>query len=495
MCGIIGYVSTGDEVLKREKEGFLHDALIVDTFRGHDSTGLLTVCEDFTVAEEKELLQGWDFVRLKKYAAMPEGWAAVGHNRAATKGKVNRDNAHPFTFGPVKLVHNGTLTNMGRNLPNYSGKVTVDSRNITRAIGHVPVEDAHKVLSDIDGAYALAWFDERDQSLNIARNGQRPLHFAHNTANTILWFMSEGSHLDLLKRSNWCFGVDMGTIFSFKTHIHYKWKKGSIIPEEVAYRPFVWGSGRANNYPSQNAQARGSTESKQSDNAKPASGSVIGTHGKPRVRMKATSSRRIIARGATEKQLSVLLEDLELTTDLTFEDELRFKPCKWTRYPSIDGVLSKRGYVVGFVWQPAWECDWLAIVHGIDELDQSKVARKEWAVIPYGTTHDIPKHEEYGVGVMCQLTQFFVAPQNDPVEDKDDDDSGVSFPGPFGRDLTEDDWLELTKRGCSHCSKELDSIDAEDVWWVGEMEASPLCGPCADFFTKPAKRDEEIMNQ
>ena len=204
MCGIIGYISLRDETAKIDKERFLHDALIIDSFRGMDSTGLITVCEDFKVSTHKEVLPGYYFIDTEEMQAMPRGWAAIGHNRAATKGAVNVKNAHPFTYGPVSLVHNGTLNNLGINLPNACKKVDVDSYNIARALGNVAVEDAHKVLSDIRGAYALVWTDTRDKSVNIAKNGQRPLHWSFNQAKTIMWFMSSHKHMALIKDQTWC---------------------------------------------------------------------------------------------------------------------------------------------------------------------------------------------------------------------------------------------------------------------------------------------------
>src|SRR3546814_11475199 len=51
-----------------------------------------------------------------------------GHNRAATKGAVNQENAHPFNHGDIVGCHNGTLYNV-TNLDDHKD-FKVDSENI-----------------------------------------------------------------------------------------------------------------------------------------------------------------------------------------------------------------------------------------------------------------------------------------------------------------------------------------------------------------------------
>jgi hypothetical protein len=479
MCGIVGYVSTRNELLNREKENFLHDALILDTFRGFDSTGLITLCEEFTVSAHKELLQGWDFVRTREFHEMPNGWAAIGHNRAATKGKVNRDNAHPFNHGPVTLVHNGTLTNMGSNLPNYCNKQDVDSMNLARALGHVAPEDAVEVLESIQGAYALAWTDERDRSVNIVRNGQRPLHFAHNQTKSILWFMSDGKHLEMLKKRGWCCNIDMGQVWQFNTHTHFKWKKGTLKPEVAKYTPKALVRPQYQQYPSYSGPL-------------PLSGSSAKRTKPVKSGLKVPLSHRISINGQMAAIPKALVEDLDLAMDLTPDKTLTFRPKYYFPYPKRpeqDGY----GYVTGMAYIPAWEMDWECVVHNVNEKHAEKIALETWDVIPYAVTEQMPGPSEDCYGVQCRVKRFNV-PLEEPEETHEEEEEvPFSLIGPHGRLYSSADWLRLTRNGCSECSCDLEPSDHDTIWWLGEMEREPICEDCADELADTESRMKEVM--
>jgi predicted glutamine amidotransferase len=480
MCGIVGYVSTGDDKLAREKEKFLREALVLDTFRGMDSTGVITVRDGFNVATRKKLGPGWGFVETKTFQNLPQGWAAIGHNRAATKGRVTRENAHPFTVGPISLVHNGTLDNMGRNLPDFCHKQDVDSKNIARALASVdPDKAAEEVLKHIQGAYALAWTDSRDESVNLVRNGQRPLHFAHNTSKTVLWFMSDGVHLELLKKNKWCYQCDMGQVFLLSTHKHFKFTEDSIKPEIVEYKPervqssFGFGSGR--DWGQQTSKhSRSSTASKPSARSS-----------KPE--KKGKLSHRISLGGEIIEIPKAMIDDLYLTTELTPDDYLRFQPERWQAYPSHNGEYCGYGFAEGYVYLPEWDCEWTCVVHNVHERNSDKITLDAWEVIPYSTTADC-SNPDIGFNIMARVKKF-----EDPGIDEPDDygteeeesEHVKALLGPFGRLYSYSEWWQLTEHGCSHCSRDMDPAEHEEVWWTGEMEKDPLCPHCAEEMTQP----------
>ena len=127
MCGIVSYMSE-TTTYRKDYENMLRDLLIVDTVRGFDSTGLMY--EDATHTRTlKKAMPGYDFVQLRQaQRALSDyyrGHYMVGHNRAATVGKVGEDTAHPFMFENVTGVHNGTLTGNYRGLSRLNH--TVDS--------------------------------------------------------------------------------------------------------------------------------------------------------------------------------------------------------------------------------------------------------------------------------------------------------------------------------------------------------------------------------
>lgn len=475
MCGIVGYISVSDEALNIEKGNFLNDALILGTFRGADSTGVLTLCEDKTITSVKALLEGWDFVADEEYLAQPNGWAAIGHNRAATVGEVILENAHPFRCGPIGLVHNGTLTNMGRNLPGFNNKFKVDSIQIAFALATVEPNDAHKVLSLIDGAFALVWVDERDQSINIVRNGQRPLHFAHNSNKTIMWFTSDGTHLAMLKRRRWCLPADMGQIYQFGTNHHFKWKQGTIKPEVFKFSPFVWGTTPYNGHLAPlNGFGRSGNETKKAK--KDRQRRELKTEKSTMV----PSLRRMYLNGTIGIIPSGMIKDLKSTVDLIPEDILRFSPIAWVRYPNrLMPDTPAMGYVRGTVWINHWEADVECIVHNIRDSNSAHVNLRGWHVVPYGVTCQMPD-SEFPWGIMAKVKAYHIDHSgcNKP---KGDDDG--TLPGPFGRRVSSSEWAAYTSCGCSNCSRDLWEKEAEDIWWVGEGETTPICKGCAEFLT------------
>jgi hypothetical protein len=490
MCGIVGYVSIADETLQSVKQDFLRDALILDTFRGMDSTGIVTVREDQRVSTRKSLKMGWEYVTTKGFKNLEHGWAAIGHNRAATKGKVVRENAHPFTVGDVTLVHNGTLNNMGRNLPDFCSKQDVDSMNVTRAIAAVPPEDVcREVLEHLDGAFALVWFDKRDESLNIARNTQRPLHFAHNTQKSVLWYMSEGKHLDMLKKHKWCFHPDIGTVYQFSPYKLFKWKKGSILPVQEEFAPFAYRSsvGTGNH----SGRGRGAS-STGSDSTTPRSTQQnrqrSSKHVTPSNNVTGVPySRRISVGGKVCPIPEALIEDLQMTTDLTPEDYLNFMPEGWQRYPEHPGQEhTGHGVAYGTVWLEDWETDWPCMVHNVHERNADKVTMDGWTVIPYATSAMSMHGENSGFCIMARCKVF--EPWEDDeevVEPQEESDLSQTFLGPFGRLVSMEEWRILSHNGCAQCSRDLWPEEHGEIWWIGEMEREPLCPACAEDLTHP----------
>ena len=199
MCGIVGYITqegNGNGRIVREK--FLKQAIIVDTLRGKDSTGVFFKPHDHKAGNAgwlKALGTGFEFTHNEDYRKFErEAYSiAVGHNRAATMGSVTTENAHPFQVGDITLVHNGTLRGT-HSLPLTMHKlgIKVDSH----AIAHNLAEhDPEEIIPKLRGAFALVWHDGRDNTLNIIRNDERPLHLAECADQKTIMFMSEAGML------------------------------------------------------------------------------------------------------------------------------------------------------------------------------------------------------------------------------------------------------------------------------------------------------------
>lgn len=213
MCGIFGVIKKPIAVPKTLD--FLQQAIVSGTFRGRDSTGLMSVDKDNEVLMYKKPVPGWD---MQYYPPaidiLTNVWDKrfiIGHNRKATRGKVSTENAHPFSHKHIHLVHNGTVASAPLN-----GNSLVDSSKIAYTMA---LKGEKPTLEMLDGAYALVWYNDQDQTLNLARNEHRELSLAFAKDNQTIYFASEGKMLEwLLDRNN----VDIKDIQLLPTLHHYK---------------------------------------------------------------------------------------------------------------------------------------------------------------------------------------------------------------------------------------------------------------------------------
>ena len=118
MCGLVGFVTEAGYTLATDRKSFITEGLIVDTLRGEDSTGVMYGAPKCTLAGYyKQAVDGYTFTEDDKFKKLRDSVGKhrfmAGHNRAATRGAVTADNAHPFREGDVTLVHNGTLRGDG----------------------------------------------------------------------------------------------------------------------------------------------------------------------------------------------------------------------------------------------------------------------------------------------------------------------------------------------------------------------------------------------
>jgi len=194
MCGIVGMISKTTTGFSYSDLDMFQDMMVCDSVRGDDSTGVFGVYRNkqartVKVAAEPHLLfrcEEWKDFRTKAINSMT---MLVGHNRSATRGAVNSDNAHPFAEGKIVLVHNGTL----HNHKDFNKEVEVDSHAIAHALNEKPVEE---VIKGIDGAFTFVWYDREKQKLFMIRNSERPLAYI-DTGSQIL-FASEAPMLEWL---------------------------------------------------------------------------------------------------------------------------------------------------------------------------------------------------------------------------------------------------------------------------------------------------------
>lgn len=546
MCGILGFITEQVSEGSLERSRFMSDGLIMDTLRGDDATGVFMVPhawaanvkqEDKTAYTLKDAVPGHTFVSAPAYGKlvypMKDWRAAVGHNRAATRGKRDANNAHPFQEGPVTLVHNGTLTTT-YGLPvdqwdlnkgvKEEDKISVDSHVICHNLALKEPDAAPDVISYLRGAFALVWHDARDESVNIIRNGQRPLHLAYDKEGKTLFFMSEHEMLYAVAKRN---KIVLSNVFYPKPGIWMKWlpdtplKKPIVKEVELGkYTPsYSGGSGfrgwgydeewrqqyshygergyyhQGKWYRRSNEQAGTQTPAQTPATASPPATPAVASGKAPAAAPSADNRVMLLGR---RREVPQYHQDMMYLYDLTVDDRLPFLP----HVPQID--LPKKGrkafavMAEGCLYGSSYG-RMSAVVHGVPDhtyrqaLDVKINDRIMWTVRPVGISWLRAENGVERPMAICRLVRPWYdernsrpAPDNDEVTELPLDrfvggakveEGTVMYPGPGGIFVTKETWDELVKDGCAVCYNPLSLIDAPTIEWV---ENYPVCNGCQD---------------
>lgn len=173
--------------MKKEEDVF-RNLLLLDSLRGEHSTGTAFVATNSDIHLAKTVgdpFQLFDTVAFNA-GLRQANKALIGHNRFATVGKVIRKNAHPFLTGDIVGAHNGTLTNKHALLDAF--KFDTDSEAIFNSID---IKGAKETLENAQGAYALTWYDARNDAVCFIRNKERPLFCTYTKDRKVIFWASE----------------------------------------------------------------------------------------------------------------------------------------------------------------------------------------------------------------------------------------------------------------------------------------------------------------
>jgi len=181
MCGIYGAVVL--EPGKKWNVNIIRALTWANRERGTDSVGFFDSTGKMTkrACDPAEALYAKSVKKWLK-ASQEHSWFIAGHTRFATRGCVNRRNAHPFRYGRIIGSHNGVV-----DAPN---KFNVDSEflfwKLNKAHGNY-----QKGLQDVSGYFGVSWFDGSNFYL-LFHSGE----LAYEIIDDVLYYSSHWSHLD-----------------------------------------------------------------------------------------------------------------------------------------------------------------------------------------------------------------------------------------------------------------------------------------------------------
>ena len=226
MCGLVGVA--GDIHLQTHGKMF-RDMLIFDTVRGMDSTGIATVGlgTGGKPAIQKDLGGPTNlFENATGHLVGPKGLprmqtkCLIGHNRSATFGQINIDNAHPFQYGHITGAHNGTLTDW-HELVGFKEN-DVDSKSIFMTIEEKGIDYCWKSFR---GDTAIVYWDSNKSTLNFVRNDGRTLYYCMNKEKNVIMWASEMWMITVGASRN---KIELETV---------KDKDGKLVYNIVAFKP------------------------------------------------------------------------------------------------------------------------------------------------------------------------------------------------------------------------------------------------------------------
>jgi len=458
---------------------FMMEACEIGVLRGRDSTGVFNVARNNNrVTTYKLPYSGQHFVETKRGAAIlkesANAKATVLHHRAATRGSVSQENAHPFVHWNDKRmlvgVHNGGITNAEMR---YKGNnFDVDSDYALFRL----FEDGDAAYKHFDGAYTFVYhtdYEGEGNKIHVAVNGKRGFSFGSVKGKNVILGASEPRMLDLLAARN---GIELDEILLPDAYHKYSFDldgdlrsfdyqkieeyKAPVYAQNTHYNRQDWGVNRGSN--------------PNSAGFVPTNPATVTT---PRTSNVAARPNTVFIPTTTSEENVLKLANI----GLTYLQEVPFSPI-------IDHPGNNDYGIYGELLLPGIKGSKDPIVVNAILRD---VPRELADNIRFGIIDEIYCKALYfiqnnteGKGLKEYLTCkdistiTYCGGYKEEVEQPSPSTS-LTIPGPRGTDLTYEQFEVFASEGCSQCKDVVtirDGMDGNYGWNVGSNKI--ICGSC-----------------
>lgn len=461
MCGLVGMAGN---FIDADKKAF-RNLLRFDVVRGEHSTGVATVDKGSEmihlykkVGAPDLLFSAYEDFELNGTYKGPDAKLFIGHNRYATKGAVTDDNAHPFYHGGIVGAHNGTLdTVFGLKDGN---KFAVDSEAIFYTLSQMNDVEA---ISNIDGAYALTWYDANENKLKVIRNKERPLHWCRRKDSDVIYWASmpwmlelalayaNVTHTDVIEfNKDTLYSLDLDFVDNGKAK-DMKWSIKQNVKGKEWASSYTY-NGNSAYYNGYNQQQKAGTvhpfKGANSSQPSPNSSADSGLTKKELVQWGAWEGKDIefkfseVKDGMNNiKYLSAYPEDTALGFNLRIFGEKNEKWEEWKNSRHTKVYIGKVKKFVRYV---------------------TRGKKEHYLAIDLRTIREKPTKSDDKEGYSRSSLQ--------------NDHDQRFYEGYRGDFLTHKEWCKATKNGCSGCSSTADEDDDELTWLADDAF---LCGDCS----------------
>lgn len=442
MCGLVGMA--GNITLEDRKA--MRWLLEFDTIRGIDSTGLAVVTSkdgDIDVYKKEglphKLFESSAVFDDDGYYIGPNAKVFIGHNRAATKGIVNDQNAHPFLHEGVVGAHNGTLRSV--SMLENGNKFAVDSEAIFYNLGKFSIEST---IPCVDGAYALTWYDDSSEKVYVIRNYERPLHWCRRLDNDVIYWASEAWMLEIILTK---LKIKHTEPVAFKADKLYQLDVSNVTPS--VFRSVDWDD---------SVELKGYTPppSKKITSSTSAFNNHKGGNG--------SNVIPFVGGGGGRSRAEVAIMKTMVETEIEF------------RFNTVKTGVSKSVYLSASPDNPA--SDWDIRVYGTNHRNWEEWQKKTHTTLFKGRIKKVIENNWKGKKETYFLIDLrSIVEVNEELPDSNttsQDDFFKYFEGFQGRWLTYEEWTLCVKDGCACCSKSADPRDADLVF----IEHDRFIGGC-----------------